>query len=766
MPEGWRGLPCVAPFYSERDSVLQTMRKDVFMILFAVCGAALPAYLAMYLIRDVDISRSFFMAMWYFAALATMLLSLAVLAWTQRVSDRLILVAAVGLLVAVLCSDLGQRVSGESSWAIVVIIVDFLLVLRAPRWMAQALIGVVIVYLFVVAMERGYRFGLFDTWGLMPQERRREYFCDCEALPCAISVRTTLGDFMSASAVLLLDFFITRSFATAMTTEQERMAQAIEVAEAVAARLVAFDLEAAKDHLATGGAAALPPSFVRAFENLLANLDGYRPYLPAALIGAAEPDGAAPPCSSIPAPGRSNGTAAVMFTDVRASTEIWSACHHGMKAALRLHNACVRACLEKYAGYEVKTLGDAFMVAFADAESAARCGMEIQRQLLAVEWPEAVLGVPECAADANGLWGGLCLRIGVDSGPVELEENELTGRVDYFGDTVNRAARLEGQCPPGAIAGRTEVFEGVVEALRLPPDACREYTVALKGFGSHAYEITAVVPPALTGRWEFSHNEATRAVQQETLSRGAPSELSSSGHSFGGRSRFTDAGRMSLALGMVQSIDSATVMTLQLAWARARWTSPCALPTVGAVFERILRGLQATGGRVLSTVHSTTMLAWPSQQCAGHRAAAFKFAVSLARAMASERTRDEPAVHAGIAEGQVMTGSIGNATQRFLSTFGPSVPLSMHAADCAARDDVFALFAAPTLLPPRELHGQHDLVLHSVTSYEAAGDEAAPAALHLYEVGGGDSASEAPSDRMSMERSLSLHSASKENTYY
>ena len=50
------------------------------------------------------------------------------------------------------------------------------------------------------------------------------------------------------------------------------------------------------------------------------------------------------------------------------------------------------------------------------------------------------------------------MRIGVNTGPVSVEENALTGRTDYFGHTVNVAARLESTCKPGAVAVPSDLY--------------------------------------------------------------------------------------------------------------------------------------------------------------------------------------------------------------------------------------------------------------------------------------------------------------------
>ena len=57
------------------------------------------------------------------------------------------------------------------------------------------------------------------------------------------------------------------------------------------------------------------------------------------------------------------GLVTVMFTDIQASSKLWEKAPVSMAEALALHNACVRQVVERFGGFEVKTIGDAFMVA-------------------------------------------------------------------------------------------------------------------------------------------------------------------------------------------------------------------------------------------------------------------------------------------------------------------------------------------------------------------------------------------------------------------
>ncbi len=112
-------------------------------------------------------------------------------------------------------------------------------------------------------------------------------------------------------------------------------------------------------------------------------------------------------------------------------------------------------------GYINKFIGDAIMALFRDLPGedppevrAMRCGLEMQRRM-----------APLNARQAEPLH----MRMGINTGEVILGTIGTGDRQDYtvIGDTVNRAARLEGKCPPDKVLCSIDTFEtarGWVEA--------------------------------------------------------------------------------------------------------------------------------------------------------------------------------------------------------------------------------------------------------------------------------------------------------------
>ena len=115
------------------------------------------------------------------------------------------------------------------------------------------------------------------------------------------------------------------------------------------------------------------------------------------------------------------GTITFLFTDLEGSTRRWEQFPQAMPAALGRHDAILRTAIEGNGGTVVKTTGDGMMAVFGGAIGAATASLEAQRALIAEPWGET---------------GPLRVRMGIHCGEAELRDG------DYFGTTVNRAARI------------------------------------------------------------------------------------------------------------------------------------------------------------------------------------------------------------------------------------------------------------------------------------------------------------------------------------
>ena len=125
--------------------------------------------------------------------------------------------------------------------------------------------------------------------------------------------------------------------------------------------------------------------------------------------------------------------AAVMAADVAGYSRLMGADEEGTLGNLKaLRKAVVDPKIVEHRGRIVKTTGDGMLVEFASAVDAARCAVEIQRDVAAQN-----VDVPQ--------EGKIEFRIGVHVGDIIIDDN------DIFGDGVNIAARLEGIAEPGGV---------------------------------------------------------------------------------------------------------------------------------------------------------------------------------------------------------------------------------------------------------------------------------------------------------------------------
>lgn len=144
---------------------------------------------------------------------------------------------------------------------------------------------------------------------------------------------------------------------------------------------------------------------------------------------------------------------ALVFTDLAGSTALYA--QRGDPRAyhlVRLHFEELFAAADRRAGTVVKNIGDAVMAAFQTPAAALAAALEMQAALAGLNRRERLAGDER-----------LILKIGLHSGPcLNVTLNE---RPDYFGTTVNIAARVQGLSRGGDL-----VFTA---AIRDDPEAQR-----------------------------------------------------------------------------------------------------------------------------------------------------------------------------------------------------------------------------------------------------------------------------------------------------
>eukprot|EP01134_Creolimax_fragrantissima_P007047 CFRG7047T1 len=164
-----------------------------------------------------------------------------------------------------------------------------------------------------------------------------------------------------------------------------------------------------------------------------------------------------------------HGKVTLVFTDIQDSTELWEEEEDAMREAVRIHNELIRKLLLEHGGYEVKTEGDAFMIAFDTSLAALRWALHAQTSLIGVRWSDAILSRRSCMEimmkgddDSEQLvFKGLRVRMGIHTGCPDCEADPITGRMDYFGPMVNRSARVSALGQGGQIVISKHVWEEV-----------------------------------------------------------------------------------------------------------------------------------------------------------------------------------------------------------------------------------------------------------------------------------------------------------------
>lgn len=173
------------------------------------------------------------------------------------------------------------------------------------------------------------------------------------------------------------------------------------------------------------------------------------------------------------------GTLTVLFTDLKDSTrmyrEIGDATAFGR---VMNHFDILKQAIADEDGALVKTIGDAVMAVFRSPAGAVRAMLEVQSRLAS---PPA--GMQPLSLKA-GLHTGPCIAV------------TLNDRLDYFGSTVNMAARLEGQSTADDVIISSVVYSDpqVRDLLSDPKEglSATRFEIPLKGFDVEQFELWRV----------------------------------------------------------------------------------------------------------------------------------------------------------------------------------------------------------------------------------------------------------------------------------
>ena len=171
------------------------------------------------------------------------------------------------------------------------------------------------------------------------------------------------------------------------------------------------------------------------------------------------------------------GTLTVLFTDLRHSTQLYRQIGDATAfGRVMSHFDVVRKAIAEHDGAVVKTIGDAVMAVFRSPVDGLLAMLEVQQAL---------------AVPGDGRLP-LQLKAGLNAGPCIAVT--LNDRLDYFGSTVNMAARLEGLSSGADVIISGSVYEDakVQQLIEAESLSAVEFDMSLKGFDDERFELWRV----------------------------------------------------------------------------------------------------------------------------------------------------------------------------------------------------------------------------------------------------------------------------------
>jgi adenylate cyclase len=137
------------------------------------------------------------------------------------------------------------------------------------------------------------------------------------------------------------------------------------------------------------------------------------------------------------------GSQVVLFTDLRGSTAMYASIGDAPAYALvRDHFKILHDVVAAQHGSVVKTIGDAIMAVFSNLPEALAATREMHEQLSRVNSKENTR-----LQLKSGLHAGACLAVNAND------------KLDFFGSTVNLAARLVGHCRGDDLVLADEIYQ-------------------------------------------------------------------------------------------------------------------------------------------------------------------------------------------------------------------------------------------------------------------------------------------------------------------
>ena len=158
----------------------------------------------------------------------------------------------------------------------------------------------------------------------------------------------------------------------------------------------------------------------------------------------------------------------ILFTDLKGSTQLYQRIGDlNAYALVREHYGILSHAVSNQHGAVVKTIGDAIMATFNQPVEAVVAGLEMLRELRRM--------------NQSSVHGDLVLKVGIHRGAAISVT--LNDRIDYFGQTVNIASRVQASADGDALYLTEELFTsaGVSELLEQSRCQIDSVRIPLKG---------------------------------------------------------------------------------------------------------------------------------------------------------------------------------------------------------------------------------------------------------------------------------------------
>jgi ABC-type transport system substrate-binding protein/class 3 adenylate cyclase len=181
----------------------------------------------------------------------------------------------------------------------------------------------------------------------------------------------------------------------------------------------------------------------------------------------------------------SAGPVTFLFTDVEGSTRLLRDVGAGVFGRILLeHDRVVREAVEARGGHVVDTQGDAFFVAFRDAEAGVAAAVAVQEAIATHAWPGG---------------GRVLLRMGLHTGDPEVAGERYLGLDVHLGARVAAAAHGGQVLVTGATRAYLDVDRSELRVRRLGEFPLKDFDAPQELFQVAAGAMEDEFPPLRTG---------------------------------------------------------------------------------------------------------------------------------------------------------------------------------------------------------------------------------------------------------------------------